>query len=1008
MAILSHHPLVFQSDRPMIEPKRLAKRVLLIGWDAADWKLIDKYLAEGAMPHMRRFLDRGARGNLATLKPVLSPMLWNSIGTGKRAYKHGIHGFTEPMPDGKGVRPSSSTTRKCKALWNILSQEGMTTNVVSWFVGHPAEPINGICISDLFQKVPLDKKNPQHCSLPPLPDGCIFPGSQCEKLAKLRVHPLEVTAEAIKFFIPQATKIDQEKDPRLQMFAKLYAEMLSVHNAATYAIQQNDWDFMGVYYDSIDHFGHGFMEYHPPRMAHVSEKEYEIYRDVMASCYKFHDLMLGRLMELAGEDTTLILCSDHGYHCDHLRPRETPTEPGGPAVWHRDQGIIAMAGPGIKKGEKIYGANLLDIAPTVLNLLGLPAGEDMDGKPMAHVIGDQWWHPPKMISSWEDVPGEAGMHPKDEQQDPFATREALRQLVELGYIEEPDENQEKAARDASREANYNLARACQDGGLLKKAAGHLEKLYQDSPEQTRFGLELARVYLKQGRFEETRSVAEGLLTMIEKRNLTLIEQLNEALRKIDEQPGEVIATAKEQQEKRHRKQVDAEETQIRKEKREPRNIEPLTPLGKEEFLAQRRGQLQETVDKIRHYNVRAAPTVCLLLGRLEAMDGNFNKALTYLDKAEQAEPRLPGLHLQLAQTYLRMRRNDEAVRACEKALEIDPDNAQAHEVLAAVLARLKRHEEAADHALSAVELIHNMPRAHLRLGATLTRLGLYEKAVEAFQTSLKLAPNTPAAHRYLATIYRTKLGRRDLASTHSFKLKMLQDQNRMGRNPAAEPKNSQPSHPKPVANTVAISSKPGLSVDQNEVITIVTGLPRSGTSMMMQMLVAGGMTPLTDGKREADTSNPEGYYEYDKAKQLGSNAGWISEGKGKVVKIVAQLLPLLPSKIDGTPAHYRIVFMERALEEVVSSQRTMLDRQQRKGAELDQARLAEVFLGQLQNIHTVITDRGIPCLRVQHAGAIRDPLSVANRLNRFFDKSLDTNAMAVVVDPTLYRERGKN
>ena len=203
------------------------------------------------------------------------------------------------------------------------------------------------------------------------------------------------------------------------------------------------------------------------------------------------------------------------------------------------------------------------------------------------------------------------------------------------------------------------------------------------------------------------------------------------------------------------------------------------------------------------------------------------------------------------------------MRACEKALEIDPDNAQAHEVLAAVLARLKRHEEAADHALSAVELIHNMPRAHLRLGATLARLGLYEKAVEAFQTCLKLAPNTPAAHRYLAIIYRTKLGLRDLASTHSFKLKMLQDQNSMGRNPAAKPENSPSSRPKPVLNTVAISSKPGLSGDQSEVITIVTGLPRSGTSMMMQMLVAGGLPPLTDGIREADTSNPKGYNEYD-------------------------------------------------------------------------------------------------------------------------------------------------
>ena len=153
----------------MPDSTRLAKRVLLIGWDAADWKLIDKYVAEGAMPNMKQFLERGSRGNLATLKPVLSPMLWNSIGTGKRPYKHGIHGFTEPMPDGKGVRASSSTTRKCKAIWNILTQKGMTANVVSWFVGHPAEPINGICISEMFGKVPIDKKDPQSPALPPLP-----------------------------------------------------------------------------------------------------------------------------------------------------------------------------------------------------------------------------------------------------------------------------------------------------------------------------------------------------------------------------------------------------------------------------------------------------------------------------------------------------------------------------------------------------------------------------------------------------------------------------------------------------------------------------------------------------------------------------------------------------------------------------------------------------------------------------------------------------------------------
>ena len=119
------------------------------------------------------------------------------------------------------------------------------------------------------------------------------------------------------------------------------------------------------------------------------------------------------------------------------------------------------------------------------------------------------------------------------------------------------------------------------------------------------------------------------------------------------------------------------------------------------------------------------------------MDGDLDKALEYLDKAEQAEPRLPGLHLQLGQTYLRMRRNEEAVRAFERALDIDGDNALAHEGLATALTRLHRYDDAADHALSAVELVHDMPRAHLRLGVTLTRLELYEQAVEAFETCMR-------------------------------------------------------------------------------------------------------------------------------------------------------------------------------------------------------------------------------------------------------------------------------
>src|SRR5215204_4337984 len=102
--------------------KRLANKVVLIGWDAADWQVIDRLLEEGKMPTLASVVEQGVMGNLSTLRPVLSPMLWNSIGTGKRADKHGIHGFIEPNPDNSGIRRVSSTSRKTKALWNILSQ----------------------------------------------------------------------------------------------------------------------------------------------------------------------------------------------------------------------------------------------------------------------------------------------------------------------------------------------------------------------------------------------------------------------------------------------------------------------------------------------------------------------------------------------------------------------------------------------------------------------------------------------------------------------------------------------------------------------------------------------------------------------------------------------------------------------------------------------------------------------------------------------------------------------
>ena len=103
------------------------RKILLVGWDAADWKVITPLVDAGKMPNIQRLIEHGVMGNLATLYPVLSPMLWTSIATGKRPFKHGIHGFSEPDPHTGGIRPITNLSRKTKAVWNILNQNGQTT-----------------------------------------------------------------------------------------------------------------------------------------------------------------------------------------------------------------------------------------------------------------------------------------------------------------------------------------------------------------------------------------------------------------------------------------------------------------------------------------------------------------------------------------------------------------------------------------------------------------------------------------------------------------------------------------------------------------------------------------------------------------------------------------------------------------------------------------------------------------------------------------------------------------
>jgi len=376
-------------------------RVLLIGWDAADWKVIKPLLYAGQMPHLASLVAGGVHGNLATIYPPLSPMLWTSIATGKRAYKHGIHGFSEPLPDGSGVRPITLLSRKSKAIWNILNQNGRHSIVVGWWPSHPAEPINGVMVSNHFQ-VPVGQPG----DMPPLPPGTVHPPSLASSLAELRVNPMELDGEFLRLFVPDHVQVDQDKDRRLHTLGTIIAETMSVHAVATELLTTQPWDFAALYYSGIDHFGHAFMRYHPPQLPWVTDSDFAIYQNVVANAYRYHDAMLGALLNFSDENTTVILLSDHGFHPDHLRPGYIPAEPAGPAVEHRHFGMICLKGPGLLTNQRLYGASLLDICPTILTLFGLPPGKDMDGQVLVTAFKD----PPiiEPIESWDRLPGDSG------------------------------------------------------------------------------------------------------------------------------------------------------------------------------------------------------------------------------------------------------------------------------------------------------------------------------------------------------------------------------------------------------------------------------------------------------------------------------------------------------------------------------------------------------------------------------------------------------------------------
>jgi hypothetical protein len=189
---------------------------------------------------------------------------------------------------------------------------------------------------------------------------------------------------------------------------------------------------------------------------------------------------------------------------------------------------------------------------------------------------------------------------------------------------------------------------------------------------------------------------------------------------------------------------------------------------------------------------------------------------------------------------------------------------------------------------------------------------------------------------------------------------------------------------------------------EKKVVYVVSGLPRSGTSMMMKMLEAGGIPPMIDEIREADSDNPKGYYEFERVKKMDKgDTAWVADAVGKVVKVISALLKHLPVDYE-----YRVVFMLRDMDEILASQRKMLVNRGEDSDKMDDEKMAELFQKHLTATEKWLQEQdNFRVLYVEYSDILADPMPQAQKINQFLGSELNVEAMAGQVDPALYRNK---
>jgi len=497
------------------------RKIILIGLDGATWKIIDPLIKKGKLPNLNKLINSGVRGNLRTVKPWYSPLIWTSIVTGKTKEKHGITGFISQRRRKGEIIPNSRLNRKCFTLWNILSYKGLVVGIAGPWVSWPAEKVNGYILTDrmFFENLPST-------TFPP----------ELKSLLFLKIKP-EENKSRNSIYLSMMNILDSQKTiPR-------YSLKVNIKNEKLYLKQDNLKQYAGLYLNKIfnpdffflymrgpDVTSHFFWKYFEPDSS-VPEEEIKLYGELIPKNYIYQDYIVGKYISRADPNTTIIIVSDHGMDKKDYKPKiifdninklwkkigisdylsVNKTELNSIEVLIKDSkklkriknilsklairkqkpifqisvekpgkilklklikpysldydsfiyikdkkigrlkeyiqikeisgdhtlyGILIMKGKGIKKNYQIKNCSVLDITPTILYLLGLPVGKDMDGKVLKDAFTPEFLkkNPVKYINTYESLLKKEFFEKKYHERNKELEKKLIEQLKSLGYI----------------------------------------------------------------------------------------------------------------------------------------------------------------------------------------------------------------------------------------------------------------------------------------------------------------------------------------------------------------------------------------------------------------------------------------------------------------------------------------------------------------------------------------------------------------------------------------------